>query len=310
MELIVGSQLDGLVPRSVSVYAYTQGQLQQVLTTNYTELLLCDLDVDNCSELMVIGSGAGQPDRGAVTLYSMASGSMTRSNEAAMSGPVDNLKRIITGNLHGGIPAVFVGSTVEESAIITDIYALLDGVLTNVSLSGESGTSVQTLRNFYVYADDIDDDGEVEMPALITMKPVRQTEMAAEQHLIRWYAIGASGATKDKMFTYHNYMGGWYMQLDPTWIDRISVVQEGSAYCFYLWDEEGRQTELIFSVCVLTGQNREEQAQMDNRFVLHKTESVIYAARMEVASGALQITQEDLINSFRLIHLDWNTGEM
>ena len=49
---------------------------------------------------------------------------------------------------------------------------------------------------------------------------------------------------------------------------------------------------------------------MDNRFVLHKTESVIYAARMEVASGALQITQEDLINSFRLIHLDWNTGEM
>ena len=99
------------------------------------------------------------------------------------------------------------------------------------------------------------------------------------------------------------------MQLDPLWTRRISVVQEGNDYGFYLWDETYQTAEKVFSVYVLTGQAREEAAQQDNRFVLHKTETTIYAARMEVASGALKITQEDLIQSFHLIRQAWNTGE-
>ena len=61
---------------------------------------------------------------------------------------------------------------------------------------------------------------------------------------------------------------------------------------------------------VLSGQDREEQAIANNRFLLHKSETVVYAARMEVASGALEITQADLIQSFHLIRQAWNTGEM
>ena len=48
---------------------------------------------------------------------------------------------------------------------------------------------------------------------------------------------------------------------------------------------------------------------MDNRVAVYKSESVIYAARLEVASGALSITQNDLIESFCLIRQDWKTGE-
>lgn len=310
LELLVGCQLDGQVPRSVSVYGYENDRLQQVMMSNYTELLTCDLNEDGAKELMILSSQAEGPERGVATLYTMENGTMARSNEALLSGPVENLKRIILGDLHGGIPAVFVGSTVDESTIMTDVYALVDGVLTNVSLSAESGTSVQTLRNYYVYAEDMDADGEVEMPSLIPMKPVAENAVETEQHLIRWYAMGADGTTTDKIFTYHNYADGWYMELDAQWAERISVVQSANTYSFYLWDEEFRTAEEIFSVYVLTGTAREEQAQQHNRFVLHRGESVIYAARMEVASGALSIAQEDLINSFRLIRQAWNTGEM
>lgn len=310
LELLVGCQLDGQVPRSVSVYGYGNDRLQQVMMSNYTEFLTCDLNEDGAKELMILSALAEGPERGVATLYTMENGTMARSNEALLSGPVDNLKRIILGDLHGGIPAVFVGSTVDESTIMTDVYALVDGVLTNVSLSAESGTSVQTLRNYYVYAEDMDADGEVEMPSLIPMKPVAESAVQTEQHLIRWYAMGADGTTADKLFTYHNYADGWYMELDAQWAERISVVQSANTYSFYLWDEEFQTAEEIFSVYVLTGTAREEQAQQNNRFVLYRGESVIYAARMEVASGALSISQEDLINSFRLIHQAWNTGEM
>lgn len=310
MEIVVGCKISEQVPRSVSVYTLSEGAINQVLSTNYTKFLCCDLDRDVLTELVVLRPGASNSDNGIAELYGMENGTMERSNEIKLSGPAEKLKRVITGRLHGGSPAVFAASAVDENAIITDVYTLIDGVFTNISLSKESGTSVQTLRNYYVYADDIDEDGEVELPSLISMKPLKDGLRTDKQYLIRWYAIGIDGSETDKMHTYHNYVGGWYLELDPEWAERISVVQDGNAYGFYLWDEAYEDAQKIFSIYVLTGQTREEQAVLDNRFAVHKSESVIYAARLEVASGALRITQDDLIKCFRLIRMDWKTGEM
>lgn len=307
MELVVGCKISEQVPRSVSVFSLKGGTIEQVLSANYTKFLSCDLDSNGLAELMVLRPG--DADYGIAELYAVEKGNVERSNEVKLSGPAEKLKRVITGKLHGGIPAVFAASTVDETAIITDVYGLIDGVFTNISLSNELGTSVQTLRNYYVYADDIDEDGEVELPSLITMKPLQQHD-ADDQYLIRWYAIGPDGSQTDKMHTYHNYVGGWYLELNAQWAERISVRQEANAYGFYFWDENYQQPQKIFSVHVLTGQDREAQAVEDNRFAVYKSESVIYAARLEVASGALRITQDDLIKSFRLIRQDWKTGEM
>ena len=260
-------------------------------------------------ELLVLRPGV-DTEQGMAELYSVEDGVVERAKEIQMSGPTEKLKRVITGRLHGGRPAVFVATSVEENAIITDVYAMIGDVFTNISLSKDSGTSVQTLRNYYVYADDIDEDGEVELPSLITMKPLQQENKVDQQYLIRWYAIGEDGSETDKMHTYHNYLGGWYLQLDPAWTDRITVSQDGNVYAFYLWDENYLTSQKIFSILVLSEQDREEQAVLDNRFVVYKSESVIYAARLEVASGALCLTQNELIESFHLIRQDWKTGEM
>lgn len=309
MEIVVGCQISQDVTRSVSVYTWKDGSVQQLFSTNYSKFLTCDLDNDEQTELFVLRPGL-ETDHGLAELYSVEDGTVERSKEIKISGPAEKLKRVITGRLHGGKPAVFVATTVDESAIITDVYALIDDALTNISLSKDSGTSAETLRNYYVYADDIDNDGEVELPSLTTMKPLHQGKNTEKQCLIRWYAIGEDGSEADKMHTYHNYLGGWYLQLDPEWMYRISVDQNANAYDFYLWDEDYRSAQKIFSILALTGQNREEQAVIDNRFVILKSESVIYAARLEVASGALCLTQNDLIESFHLIRMDWKTGEM
>lgn len=310
MELVVGRQLSDEVVRSVSVYTFHDSLAEQLMTTNYIKFLTCDLDTDGLSELLVLKPGQIDTDNGIAELYGVEQGTIERSNEAAMSGPTDKLRRIIIGKLHGGQPAVFVGTTVQESAIITDVYAIVDGVFTNVSLSNESGTSVQTLRNYYVYAEDIDDDGEVELPSLITMTDLEQTRVTGNQYLIRWYAMKPDGAEIDKMYTYHNFVSGWYLTLGADWASRITVQQLGSEYAFYLWDEQYSQAEKIFSVYALAGQNCEEQAMKDNRFVLHRGEATVYAAHLEVASGALDVAQRDLVQAFHLIRQDWKTGEM
>lgn len=163
-----------------------------------------------------------------------------------MSTPIDSLRRITAGGLSGDVSAVFVASKFDENTIITDVYAMVDGQFTNVSLSNESGTSIGTVRNYYVYGDDIDDDGLIELPELVS-------NQGKSQNLIRWYNLTPSGGEQEKIFTYHNYVDDWYVQLEQRWILSLlvqrteseesvfefSILQRGNReFCFpFLWFE-------------------------------------------------------------------------
>ena len=307
-EMVVGRQVSDQVVRSVSVYTMVGGHMEQLLTANYSKFLCNDIDSDAMSELLILRPGDSDSDNGVAELYSYVDGEMTRSPEVNMSAPADKIKRIILGKLEDGKTAVFVASDVQGSAIITDVYANVDGAFTNVSFSNESGTSVQTLRNYYVYADDIDGDGVLELPSLINM-PAKDLDSAQDQHIIRWYSMTSDGSEVDKMYTYHNFVGGWYLQLDSDLAPRFFVEQKGNSYEFSLWDEEGKNSEKLMTIYMLTGQKREELAQEGNRFVVYRGESTIYAADLEVASAAYNMAKDSLTDAFHLILQDWNTGE-
>lgn len=307
-ELVVGRQVSDQVVRSVSVYTFKGNQLEQAMTVNYSEFLCCDLNSDGKNELFILQPG--ETANGTAVVYSMNKETLDRSQEVSMSEPAENIMRLMSGKLCDGLPAVYVASAVGDSnGIITDVYALIDGQLTNVSLSNESGTSVQTLRNYYIYADDIDDDGVLELPSLISMRSPERAEQRPDQYIIRWYSMTSGGEEVDKMYTYHNFVGGWYLRLDDAYARRIYMEQKGSSYEFSLWDEHFTQMERLMTVYVLTGQKREEQALSNNRFVLYRGESTVYAAGLDVASAAYELTQESLIGSFHLILQDWKTGE-
>lgn len=309
VEIVVGRQLSDQVIRSVSVYTMVENEVHQLVTVNYSEFLTVDLDHNALHELFVFRPGQTDADKGIAEMYLVKNGNMERSNEVNMSQPADKLKRIIVGSIDGGIPAVFAASTVEETALVTDVYIMSDDLLKNVSFSNQSGTGMQTMRNFYVYADDIDGDGVVELPSLISMKPRSDGIREDRHHLIRWYAMTQDGQEVDKMYTFHNFVGGWYMQLDSTWAPRVSVENFGNTYEFYLWNEEYKTSDKILTVTALTGKNREEQAVENDGFVLLRTESIVYSARLEEGAQVLSLTQDSVIYAFRMIEQEWKTGE-
>ena len=303
-ELVVGRLLSDQVLRSVSVYSFANGYAEQLLTTGYSKFLTCDLDRNGFCELLIIQPGESNARRGISMMYSFDSGVMERSREILLSESPENIKRIMTGNLQDGKPAIFVASSVNENSIITDIFSLRNHNFTNVSYSVEAGTSVQTLRNYYVYADDVDEDGIIELPSPIPMHAANN-----QQYLIRWYALDSQGQETDKLYSFHNFDGGWYMQLDSLWANRLTVSQQGNTYQFSIWDDDYQQATPVFTVHILTGSDQEVQLNQRNLFALHRTEGVMYAAKLEEGSAAFGITEEQLINSFRLILQDWKSGE-
>lgn len=307
LEMVVGYQLSGEVMRIVSVYSLHDAQMEQLVKTNYSKFVCCDLDSDGKSEMLVLRPDEDNTDNGIAELFSIENGSAERSAEVGLSEPAEQIKRIMVSRLEGGKPAVYVASEVETGTIVTDVYAMVDGQFTNVSFSHEAGTSVQTYRNYYVYADDIDDDGVLELPNLIISQ--NSNTQDHDQHVIRWYAMTPEGKEIDKLYTFHNYVGGWYISLDSDIAAMLQVVQMGNSYDFYIQSDSGQEAEKIMTIYALTGQKREEQALLNNRFVLFRTESTVYAAHLEVASGAYGMSKEGLIASFHLIVQDWKTGE-
>lgn len=307
-ELVVGSQLADEVVRSVAVYSFAGGQALQLMNTNYMEFIPYDLDQNDFSELLILRPGDTEDGQGVAEYYTYAEGAMVRSVEVSMSQPASNLKRMILGTLNDGTPALYAASAVDENSIITDVFAIVDGSFTNVTFSNESGTSVQTLRNYFVYAEDIDKDGVIELPDLIPMNPRNAEAFTLEQqHLIRWYSMDSDGSEVDKLYTYHNFGGGWYVVLDESYRGNVSVLQDGMVNDFYLWDEAGNDSRRIMSIYTLTGQNREELAA--GKIILYQGDTVIFAAELDVSSENYQAASKELINNFHLIHRDWKTGE-
>lgn len=309
VEIVVGRQLSDQVIRSISVYTMVDGEISQLVSVNCAKFLTTDMNGDSLADLFLLRPGQTETDNGVAELYSMNSGTMERYNEVNLSQPADKLKRIIVGKLDGGKTAVYVASAVGDKALMTDVYTLLDQKLANVTLSNETGTNVQTMRNYYVYADDIDNDGVVELPSLLTMHPLPEMTSADTHHLIRWYAMTPAGEEIDKMHTYHNFVGGWYMQLDSQLASRLVVLHLGYRTEFHLWDKEYANTEKLLTVFAFSGQDREEEGLTEDRFILHRTDSVVYAALLEDAAQNYGLTQENVVYSFRMIQKDWKTGE-
>ena len=309
-EIVVGMQLNDQVLRSVSVYTFSSGQSELLMSGNYSQFITSDLDCDENSELMILRPGETAEQNGIAEYYSYGNGIMERSTEAPMSRPVEFLKRIMVSKLENQAPAIYAASMVDENSLVTDVFSVVNDTFTNISLSDQPENSVQTLRNYYVYADDIDDDGIIELPELITMKGYSEYLKSPElQHLIRWYSLMPDGTKVDKKYTYHNFDGGWYLELAGETAERIWVAQNDGSYIFYLWDNAFNSPKKIITIYAFTGQDREEKAVSDSRFLLYRTDTVIYACQINIPTADYDSERENIINSFHLIRQDWKTGE-
>ena len=308
-ELVVGVQVSDQVLRSVAVYSFHNGDAELLLLNGYSKFLACDLDENGLCELMVFRPGEAETQRGMAVLYSSNAGQIQRSVETELSLESSYIRRIIPGRLQSGEPAVYVASALDSSAVVTDVFTLKNGRFSKVIFSSESDNNIPTLLNYYVYADDIDNDGIMELPSLITMKPVTMWQYEAQKYLLRWFAVDVNGRELDKLFTFHNFVGGWFLGLDSTWAGRVSVEQGAGTYSFYIWDASYQIPTPLFTIYVFTGSNRDENAVQNGRFALYRSEGVAYAARLEPAAVEYGITEDYLIDSFCLIRQDWQTEE-
>lgn len=312
LEILIGRRLNDHVIQSLSAYAYRETQLVELMSCSYSEFKTVDLDLDDRKDVFVLRLEA-EARAGVAERYSWKDGAIERSKEANLSVGVKQIKRIVAGYLDENVPAVFVASTYGEDTIITDIFALKNAELRNIATGGKLGVSAQTVRNYNVYATDIDGDGIIEFPkpnALPSYVAGEETQWSVD-----WYSMDVNGVSMIKMTTYHNYSDGWYLEIPQHWKDQFTVSRGTEdpgvvSYTVAKWIDYNSAPEEIMTIYAFTGERRSELATSDGRFLLAEKGETLYSASAGNCDWAEEMSEEEMRSMFHFIFLDWNSGEI
>lgn len=305
MELIIGRQVSDQVLQAMSVYAVKNGQASELISTNYSAYTTIDLDSDGLTDIFLLREDS-QEHKVAAELYRWQNTELAREPEAVLSAGMGSVKRIITGDMAQGVPAVFVASAYDEYNIITDVFAMAGGVFRNVSLSAESGRSTQTVRNYYVYSADIDGDGLVELPNTVALPPVAGDESSQNQYKILWFNLDVDGTRREKLCTYHNYSEGWYLILPEAWVNGLTVTRQivdgGACTVLSVSDETGNAQEVL-SIYVFA-EDEAQKATEEGRLLLAQKGKNYYIAQPGTGRLGQALDETSLRQMFNWISTD------
>ena len=303
MELLVSRRIGEQVQQFLSVYTITDGVAQELMSSGYTACTVLDLDGNQQSDIFILRANADGP-RAFAELYRFVDWELRKDAEASLSTGADSVKRILTGEAAPGIPAVFVASAYDESHLITDVFALDHDVFTNITQNDESGQSVQTVRNYYVYSTDIDGDKVIELPETLPLPALEGDSGSEGQYRINWYNLSPDGTRTEKKTTYHNFAEGWFLFLPESWCDRLCVtkcrVGNGVVGTELALLEDRSLTPLV-TICAFSGEQAQELSQSDGRFLLAQRGELYFSAKL---GPAAELDEEELRNRFKSIAPD------
>lgn len=304
MEILLSRRIGEQVQQFVSIYTLKNDAAAELMSAGCAAYTTADLDADQLTDIFLLRSNAEGP-RAFAELYCFQDGELRKEAEAGLSTAADAVKRILTGNVSRNTPAVFVASAYDEGHLITDIFALEDGRFSNISQNYESGQSAQTVRNYYVYSTDIDNDGVIEMPTTIALAPVEGDPSSEGQYRIVWYNLSVHGERTEKLTTYHSFAEGWFFYLPEAWCETLSVNKVlfddgifGTRFSSLQADGAYRPLMTVFA---FSGRNAQKLAQSDGRFLLAQRGDVYYAA---LPGEGIELTRDEIIARFSFISID------
>lgn len=306
-ELILGYQISNQVLRSMRVYTLSSGQIVELMSANYSEYTLLDLDLSGSQDILLLRCDT-EAGSGLAEVYCAQSGQLECTAQAPMSARAGEVQHILNGMIQPDVPASFVTSSTEEGTCITDVFAFYNGVFQNVAVTG-SGSSRWVTSARHIYPADIDADGLTELPQLGSAGG--ETENAA---VVSWYALAADGTPAYKLTTFHHFTGGWYLRLPQSW-GRYLYVSDGEAAAgttgltFTRGSAAAKNAQSVMTLYAFTGDDRNTVGAADGRFIVAEKGGVTYSAALGDDAEAAGLTQETLRQMFNFIHIDWNSGE-
>ena len=283
----------------------------ELLSTNYSDYKLIDLDEDTQTEVAVVRlDQAGE--NSTLDLYGWGDDGLGRQSSARLSNGITALRRVRTGYVAGELPtpAIYVTSDLIDGAQAVDILAWRGNEVRNVVLDADTGVSRERLRlPEGVDLTDINGDAVLEIPHLRALPSYG--ENAGDFWLTDWEQYDRYAECSSVCTTYHNIADGWYLEIPDHWRNRLTIsrndVTSGQrAVIFSLWNDAETEPTRFLVLYKLTGVNRATRATTGDRFILWEDANTIYSAAFYASGWDCGLDEAGVRERFHLILPSWS----
>lgn len=231
---------------SISVYDYTGGQLRVLYESEYSQMLIEDLDQDGTKEIL-LGIFKASSKTGAIRLINDTEDGLQSASRVVMDSTITGFLGIEIGWLAQNQIAVFVDAYTSSTQIVTEIMVYTDdGKLRSLS-SHYGGLDRPLLREVPVRCEDINGDGILEIPVSLVEYSEEEREEDNRKNLLQYLCLsnpeelerlGEADSAENSQagsvtFTFSpvwtgfvNLDYGFRFQFPEEWIGQVNVVKE------------------------------------------------------------------------------------
>ncbi len=307
--ILVSWQLGSSPELGMTVCLYKDDQLKTVLDTEYSNLVIDDLDQNGSDEIITIINEA-KTGRFSTKLHEFRNDSIKMISETPLSKKAEEVDRIITGNLSDGARAVFVDSITEDNGLVTDVLMQKGEDLVNLALNDATGSGEKTTRKLSVHCADVDSDGVIEVPASELLPGYRESPDA--QWSLLWSRFSSDGVFQSLFRTYHNFSEEWYLVFKDGWTGNITVTRSTNGlmrYTAFELYQKHKDPIPLLRIYAFTGDDRESLAKSYGFIYLGSSSSTAYSAIIpeEAAGQKLAPTTSELAELFHIIPEEWDS---
>ena len=323
-ELLISWQLSPTV-YALSAYSLDNYNLTEMLSSStYTKYTVDDLNQDGNDEIVLIQLRTSDQDSNRADYYVAEGGRMTMHNSVFLSKKLSSIDRVTCSPLPNRHTALYVtGSAlapsgeVSSSTVITDILAVQEEDLTNISMGKGELNSSATLRSNLTQEQDINSDGIIEIPIPSLVESYGQSAGKEKFYSLHWQQYDISGAFHLACSTYHNTNDGWYLMCPNHWTGHISLMRtentssatmEHGIVFYYRGSKRDTPTPClaIDKPTSSDRQSRFDRTQKSGRFVLRSESNAVYSAEFFDCDWDCGLTEDTLKEQFHLIQPHWS----
>jgi len=278
-EVVTGWNMYDAKNKEMAIYKMDSGLLTQRASERYTEYVLCDINSDSVTEIVVLLLSSAEQTASVSAFKFSSAGGITIAGSAPLDGGVTSYAKITVGKAGEEVPALYIDAFKGTTATLTELVYWDDGKLVNAYYNDETGETSATLRSFTEYCRETR-EGEMLIPF---EKPLfGQSEDAEVRLSFTEWRVFEDSADKISTVTFKCDDYSYYFNLPEQWYDSVSVTygSDSSVLIFYEYDpvSGSKKGELMRIRIFEAGQT--EEAQSLGYEVIASDRTYIYTVRL------------------------------
>lgn len=298
-EIAVGWEIFGSGEKRLSVYSFENKELKLLLDEAYTSFLCCDLSGDNKDDIFIQLLSASDQNNNA-KLFGFKDNSVIRIGGCVMDKSVKTALQPKLATLSTGQNAVYIDEIKGIGAVTEVIFykkgELVNGLLDN---SGSMENTV-TLRQSSILSQDINGDGQIEIPVASALKNA-DIESKEIMYYTNWCTYNGEALTV-KRSTVVNSVDGYTVELPDKLMGKIAVKKNNDAKSRIIYSFNPETDEIGGMITeFLTVKSEKYDKKIYKEYIkITQSKGYTYLYKTGVEAENQGINEEQIKNMFKL----------